>query len=93
MDIVPDGDHHRKTLEESCGTLLEHEKEWRDRHSFLVSKGYTLRPRLRPGWIPSWTISDIPAADAEDGWLSIVGETLSIFELFEDLTFTENWFF
>ena len=31
------------------------EEDWRDRQVFLESKGYILRPRLRPGWIPSWT--------------------------------------
>jgi len=31
------------------------EEEWRDRQVFLESKGYILRPRLRPSWIPSWT--------------------------------------
>jgi hypothetical protein len=34
--------------------LLPAEAHWRDRQPFLESKGYTLRPRLRPGWIASW---------------------------------------
>jgi len=34
--------------------LLSHEVKWRDRQPFLKSKGYMLRPRLRPGWTPSW---------------------------------------
>ena len=34
--------------------LSSHEIVWRDRQPFLESKGYMLRPRLRPGWTPSW---------------------------------------
>ena len=30
------------------------EIRWRDRQPFLEYKGYMLRPRLRPGWTPSW---------------------------------------
>ena len=30
------------------------EVKWRDRQPFLESMGYMLRPRLRPGWTPSW---------------------------------------
>lgn len=37
--------------------LSQVELVWRDRQPFLQSKGYMLRPRLRPGWIPSWTNS------------------------------------
>ncbi|KAI9428515.1 hypothetical protein H4582DRAFT_676776 [Lactarius indigo] len=34
--------------------LSSQEVKWRDRQLFLESKGYMLRPRLRPGWEPSW---------------------------------------
>ena len=34
--------------------LSSHEIAWRDRQPFLESKGYMLRPRLRPGWTASW---------------------------------------
>ncbi|KLO08634.1 hypothetical protein SCHPADRAFT_944281 [Schizopora paradoxa] len=27
---------------------------WRDLYPFLLDHGYQLRPRFRPGWIPSW---------------------------------------
>jgi hypothetical protein len=36
------------------GQLSSYEVVWRDRQPFLESKGYMLRPRLRPGWTPSW---------------------------------------
>src|SRR6266702_3568987 len=34
--------------------LSTQEVKWRDCQPFLESKGYMLRPRLRPGWTPSW---------------------------------------
>ncbi|KAH8976632.1 hypothetical protein EDB86DRAFT_3021619 [Lactarius hatsudake] len=34
--------------------LSTHEVKWKERQLFLESKGYMLRPRLRPGWTPSW---------------------------------------
>ncbi|THH31946.1 hypothetical protein EUX98_g2224 [Antrodiella citrinella] len=30
------------------------EQYWRALYDFFASKGYILRPRLRPGWTPSW---------------------------------------
>ncbi|KZT13173.1 uncharacterized protein LAESUDRAFT_638707 [Laetiporus sulphureus 93-53] len=35
-------------------SLLSFEIRWRDRQPFLESRGYMLRPRYRPGWVPSW---------------------------------------
>ena len=35
-------------------TLSSREVKWKDRQPFLEFKGYMLRPRLRPGWTPSW---------------------------------------
>lgn len=35
-------------------TLAPHEVYWRDKQSLLASHGYTLRPRFRKGWRPSW---------------------------------------
>ena len=47
-------------------TLLEHEVRWRDRQLFLESKGYMLRPRLRPGWTPSWLLTGQKCYTCED---------------------------
>ena len=47
-------------------TLSEHEIAWRDRQPFLESKGYMLRPRLRPGWTPSWLRTGTYWRRAED---------------------------
>ncbi|KAI0369571.1 hypothetical protein BV20DRAFT_1020643 [Pilatotrama ljubarskyi] len=35
--------------------LTTEERYWRDRQEFLESRGYTLRPRYKPDWTPSWT--------------------------------------
>ncbi|KAI0363835.1 hypothetical protein BV20DRAFT_1039723 [Pilatotrama ljubarskyi] len=40
---------------------------WRNRQPFFMSHGYTLRPRYRPGWEPSWKLNpDLKVYDAED---------------------------
>lgn len=46
--------------------LSSHEVVWRDRQPFLESKGYMLRPRLRPGWTPSWLATGKPRFYCED---------------------------
>jgi hypothetical protein len=49
--------------------LSSHEVKWRDRQPFLESKGYMLRPRLRPGWTPSWLSTGQDYDDCEDAAL------------------------
>ncbi|KAI0352731.1 hypothetical protein OH77DRAFT_1513089 [Trametes cingulata] len=40
---------------------------WRDRQPFFMSHGYTLRPRYRPGWEPSWKLNpELKVFNAED---------------------------
>ena len=34
--------------------LTDAEVWWRDHQKWLAEKGYMLRPRYRPGWVPSW---------------------------------------
>ncbi|KAH9973840.1 kinase-like domain-containing protein [Lactifluus volemus] len=46
--------------------LSSYEVKWRDRQLFLKSKGYMLRPRLRPGWTPSWLSSGKSRWSCED---------------------------
>ncbi|KAJ7590147.1 hypothetical protein C8J56DRAFT_936959 [Mycena floridula] len=36
------------------GTLSPSETWWRDHCDWLLQLGYQLRPRFRPGWVPSW---------------------------------------
>ncbi|KAL5492960.1 hypothetical protein ACEPAI_4408 [Sanghuangporus weigelae] len=42
------------SIDRSLFDLTEGEKWWGSRFSMLESRGYRLRERLRPGWIPSW---------------------------------------
>ncbi|KAJ7028519.1 hypothetical protein C8F04DRAFT_1118960 [Mycena alexandri] len=49
------------------GDLLEGEVFWRDRQVWLQGCGYMLRPRYRPGWIPSWRGTNKFSWQCEDG--------------------------
>ena len=44
-------------LDSMCSRLKEQEEVWRDRQNMLGKHGYMLRPRLRPGWMPSWRLA------------------------------------
>ncbi|KAJ6625325.1 kinase-like domain-containing protein [Mycena sp. CBHHK59/15] len=46
--------------------LRSFEVFWRDLSPWLQQCGYTLRPRFRPGWVPSWKRSGQIGALAED---------------------------
>ncbi len=39
---------------------------WRDRTELWADHGYELRPRLRPGWVPSWLGTDLNPLFCED---------------------------
>src|SRR5258707_12879699 len=56
----------KENIYASTTALTAIEKKWRHRQVFLESKGYRLRPRLRPGWIPSWTAVGGQPHDFED---------------------------
>ncbi len=59
--------------------LNEYEIRWRDRQEFLASQGYMLRPRYRPGWVPSWqTDSSRYPAEFEDYWEIPVSTILTL---------------
>jgi len=78
MDIVNAtlDDDYMPTAEEISlvvGTLSDDEKKWRDRHGMLKHEGYELRPRLRPGWTPSWHESGADPMMCEDGEVLPVG--------------------
>ncbi|KAH9839162.1 uncharacterized protein C8Q71DRAFT_748236 [Rhodofomes roseus] len=53
------------------GQLSSAECIWRDRQPWLEERGYTLRPRYRPDWIPSWKGTDIWSLMCEDGQILI----------------------
>ncbi|KAH9941292.1 kinase-like domain-containing protein [Epithele typhae] len=47
--------------------LFPNEVQWRDHQQWLEKHGYLLRPRLRPGWVPSWTGTKKLWVFCEDG--------------------------
>lgn len=72
MDIVERTLHggHTSTPEQIAlvlNVLTSDEEKWRDRHPMLKAEGYELRPRLRPGWKPSWIESGKDPFECEDG--------------------------
>ncbi|KAI0709591.1 hypothetical protein C8T65DRAFT_739950 [Cerioporus squamosus] len=60
MGITPAADSEDKEL-------LDGEKYWRDHHDWLLQSGYQLRPRYRPGWVPSWKGTNKIPLFCEDG--------------------------
>ncbi|KAH9003433.1 kinase-like domain-containing protein [Lactarius hatsudake] len=65
----PRSQAHERTPLGSGGpyqSLSPNEITWRDLQPFLESKGYMLRPRLRPGWSPSWLMTGTYWRRAED---------------------------
>ncbi|KAK7448440.1 hypothetical protein VKT23_013703 [Stygiomarasmius scandens] len=42
------------------GDLTDGEAFWRDHSSWLLERGYQLRPRYQPGWKPSWIADNSP---------------------------------
>lgn len=42
------------------------EIQWRDKAELLLQHGYRLRPRLMPGWTPSWDGTDLLPEYCED---------------------------
>ncbi|KAJ7760918.1 hypothetical protein B0H16DRAFT_1312522 [Mycena metata] len=58
------------TPPEASGVLEPKEIVWRDLQPWLQQSGYTLRPRFRRSWIPSWKVpgSSARLLVAEDSW-------------------------
>lgn len=46
--------------------LDDYELSWIRRQPWLQSRGYMLRPRYRPGWIPSWKTTGARPINCED---------------------------
>ncbi|CUA70524.1 hypothetical protein RSOLAG22IIIB_08940 [Rhizoctonia solani] len=44
----------------------EAEERWATFQPYLFSKGYRLRPRYQPHWVPSWKNTNAKASDCED---------------------------
>ena len=45
---------------------------WRDHYDWLQQRGYMLRPRYKPDWIPSWTGTNKLPLLCEDGQGALV---------------------
>ncbi|KZT10865.1 uncharacterized protein LAESUDRAFT_721252 [Laetiporus sulphureus 93-53] len=58
------------------GELLPEEHFWRDHYQWLEECGYRLRPRYKPGWIPSWKSSHKEYWRCEDGHAIMVPHIL-----------------
>jgi hypothetical protein len=57
---------HVTSLLDRSYELLLHEEIWRDRYLFFLDRGLELRPRYRPGWIPSWLGTNMIPEYCED---------------------------
>jgi len=49
------------------GGLDKGELSWRDKYQWLHDRGYQLRPRYSPNWIPSWVETATNVRNCEDG--------------------------
>ena len=60
-------------LGQLASELLPHELWWKGKEEFLASRGYTLRPRFRKDWTPSWLrsveIDPLQCEDAVELWV------------------------
>ncbi|TDL26470.1 hypothetical protein BD410DRAFT_715779 [Rickenella mellea] len=61
----------KKQTEDGDYDLRDYEVWWRDRQQLLESRGFSLPTRLRPGWIPSWTGTDLNPYFCEDSFRSL----------------------
>ncbi|KAH6890066.1 other/AgaK1 protein kinase [Coprinopsis sp. MPI-PUGE-AT-0042] len=56
--------------------LSEKEVYWRDHYQWLFERGYRLRSRYHPDWVPSWQ-SDREKRECEDYWNRRVSSTMN----------------
>jgi hypothetical protein len=64
----------------TVGALFRNEEWWRDQYSAIYGRGYDLRPRYHPNWVPSWTRSGRDFYAVEDGQPTIVSGLLSRYQ-------------
>ena len=69
MPSVGSRAHGGYVVQESreIGTLFQSEVWWRDCYDDIIRCGYQLRPRYRPGWVPSWRGLNKDFFSVEDG--------------------------
>lgn len=61
--------------------LNDFESDWVTYYDYLLSKGYQLRPRYRPGWVRSWKGTNLDPDDCEDSWTQVSKSTLDALRL------------
>lgn len=69
LQNMPHGDNIVDPNQEIDYSSLLHPDEafWKDHQPWLVDRGYVLRPRYQPGWVPSWLPGEgFPYFDYED---------------------------
>jgi len=66
------------------GALIGHEIWWRDHQVWLQERGYMLRKRYRPGWIPSWRETDDYSGLYEDGQMAQLYPVLDAIRIRDD---------
>jgi hypothetical protein len=62
------------------GMLFRNEEGWRDQYYVIYDRGYALRPRYRPNWVPSWKGLGKDFFAMEDGQPSIVSTLFSRYQ-------------
>lgn len=55
------------TTRDIVGGLHDGEIFWRDRYDWLEQRGYELRTRYKPDWVPSWKGTGRVCLAFEDG--------------------------
>ncbi|KAG5349244.1 hypothetical protein E4T56_gene5917 [Termitomyces sp. T112] len=76
MDTTTHASHWHSLATANVGGLTPAEYLWRDHYDFLKERGYTLRPRYHPEWIPSWLGTDKCFTKCEDGRMNYPGHIL-----------------
>lgn len=66
------------TTTNSPGGLAAPELYWRDRQPWLQERGYMLRSRYKPDWVPSWQGTKKTFFECEDGHVLEVRTQFSI---------------
>jgi hypothetical protein len=62
------------------------EKFWRNNFAYLKDRGYLLRPRFSPDWVPSWKTRGGDPSKAEDAAVFPVSRILCLCIVFTPAT-------
>src|SRR6266702_358668 len=74
------------------GTLFRSEAWWRDHYDDIKRCGYQLRPRYRPGWVPSWKVSNKYFFSVEDGQPCLVSAIHLVLSALSDwISYGQQW--